>query len=73
MYRRDSIDATHYPVFHQMEGVRVYSPADWEAAGMEATAFAEKQLKSSLEVSLFVCLNLLNLLDLGTPSVSLNF
>lgn len=51
VYRRDSIDATHYPVFHQMEGVRVYSPADWEAAGMEATAFAEKELKSSLEVS----------------------
>jgi hypothetical protein len=34
-----------------MEGVRVYSPADWEAAGMDATAFAEKQLKSALEVS----------------------
>lgn len=51
VYRRDSIDATHYPVFHQMEGVRVYSPADWEAAGMDATAFAEKELKASLEVS----------------------
>lgn len=50
VYRRDSIDATHYPVFHQMEGVRVYSPADWEAAGMDATAFAEKELKASLEV-----------------------
>eukprot|EP00878_Enallax_costatus_P002803 GHUV01002995.1.p1 GENE.GHUV01002995.1~~GHUV01002995.1.p1 ORF type:complete len:449 (+),score=125.42 GHUV01002995.1:175-1521(+) len=49
VYRRDSIDATHYPVFHQMEGVRVFSPADWEAAGMDATAFAEKELKSSLE------------------------
>lgn len=50
MYRRDSIDATHYPVFHQMEGVRVLSPADWEAAGMDATALAEKELKASLEV-----------------------
>jgi hypothetical protein len=50
VYRRDSIDATHYPVFHQMEGVRVYSPADWEAAGMDATAFCEKELKASLEV-----------------------
>jgi len=50
VYRRDSIDATHYPVFHQMEGVRIYSPAEWEAAGMEATAFAEKELKSCLEV-----------------------
>lgn len=24
VYRRDEIDAFHYPVFHQMEGVRVY-------------------------------------------------
>ncbi len=22
-YRRDEIDATHYPVFHQVEGVRL--------------------------------------------------
>jgi hypothetical protein len=50
VYRRDSIDATHYPVFHQMEGVRVFSPADWEGAGMGATEFAEKELKAALEV-----------------------
>jgi phenylalanyl-tRNA synthetase alpha chain len=25
VYRRDAIDATHYPVFHQMEGVRVFT------------------------------------------------
>lgn len=25
VYRRDEIDASHYPVFHQMEGVRVFS------------------------------------------------
>eukprot|EP01039_Chlorochromonas_danica_P007973 gene7973-8794_t len=24
VYRRDEIDASHYPVFHQMEGVRIY-------------------------------------------------
>lgn len=24
VYRRDTVDATHYPVFHQMEGVRVF-------------------------------------------------
>lgn len=23
VYRRDSIDASHYPVFHQLEGVRL--------------------------------------------------
>jgi hypothetical protein len=28
----------------------VGSHADWEAAGLEATAFAEKELKSALEV-----------------------
>lgn len=25
VYRRDEIDSSHYPVFHQMEGVRLYS------------------------------------------------
>lgn len=25
VYRRDEIDSSHYPVFHQMEGVRVYT------------------------------------------------
>jgi phenylalanyl-tRNA synthetase alpha chain len=25
VYRRDEIDSSHYPVFHQMEGVRVFS------------------------------------------------
>ncbi|GFR92851.1 phenylalanine--tRNA ligase, mitochondrial [Elysia marginata] len=25
VYRRDTINSTHYPVFHQMEGVRLYS------------------------------------------------
>jgi hypothetical protein len=53
VYRRDSIDATHYPVFHQMEGVRIYAPADWEAAGLEPTAFAERELKGALEVRMW--------------------
>ena len=50
VYRRDSIDSTHYPVFHQMEGVRVFSEADWTAAGVLATELAEKDLKDALEV-----------------------
>lgn len=25
VYRRDEIDVSHYPVFHQMEGVRLFS------------------------------------------------
>ncbi|KAF8412671.1 hypothetical protein HHK36_000639 [Tetracentron sinense] len=49
VYRRDSIDSTHYPVFHQMEGVRVFSPDDWEASGMDATSYAAGDLKKCLE------------------------
>lgn len=49
VYRRDSIDATHYPVFHQMEGVRIFTEADWASSGLSATQFAEKELKDSLE------------------------
>lgn len=49
VYRRDTIDATHYPVFHQMEGVRVFEPAEWEAAGVDGTEFAAKELKETLE------------------------
>lgn len=25
VYRRDEVDSTHYPVFHQMEGVRIFT------------------------------------------------
>ena len=25
VYRRDEIDLSHYPIFHQMEGVRLFS------------------------------------------------
>lgn len=43
VYRRDSIDATHYPVFHQMEGVRVFVEQD------TSVSIAETQLKETLE------------------------
>ena len=59
VYRRDSIDASHYPVFHQMEGVRVFEPAEYSSpsdgsrSGDEAvaagTAHAERELKRVLE------------------------
>ncbi|ERN09070.1 phenylalanine--tRNA ligase, chloroplastic/mitochondrial isoform X1 [Amborella trichopoda] len=49
VYRRDSIDSTHYPVFHQMEGVRVFSPAEWIPSGLDATSYAATDLKKSLE------------------------
>ncbi len=61
VYRRDSIDASHYPVFHQMEGVRVFEPSEFrssEGASSSSsadddvavgTAYAEKELKRVLE------------------------
>ncbi|XP_042484557.1 phenylalanine--tRNA ligase, chloroplastic/mitochondrial [Macadamia integrifolia] len=49
VYRRDSIDSTHYPVFHQMEGVCVFSRHEWEASGMDATSYAAGDLKKCLE------------------------
>jgi phenylalanyl-tRNA synthetase alpha chain len=47
VYRRDSIDATHYPVFHQMEGVRVYSAEEW--GEQDPTEFCVAELKATLE------------------------
>jgi len=47
VYRRDAIDATHYPVFHQMEGFRVFSPSEWGSE--DGTAFAAQDLKRTLE------------------------
>ncbi|KAL2329546.1 hypothetical protein Fmac_017127 [Flemingia macrophylla] len=49
VYRRDSIDSTHYPVFHQMEGFRVFAPEEWEASGMDATLHSATDLKKCLE------------------------
>jgi phenylalanyl-tRNA synthetase alpha chain len=30
VYRRDDIDSSHYPVFHQMEGVRIFKELDYQ-------------------------------------------
>jgi len=49
VYRRDAIDSTHYPVFHQTEGVRVFSESEWTSSGLTALEFVEKDLKESLE------------------------
>merc|ERR1719506_809369 len=32
VYRRDEIDASHYPAFHQLEGVKLFPPASMTAA-----------------------------------------
>jgi len=47
-YRRDEIDASHYPIFHQMEGVKVFDPKDLSSD----PAVAEKQVMDDLKASL---------------------
>uniref|UniRef100_A0A3B5KLM6 Phenylalanyl-tRNA synthetase domain-containing protein n=1 Tax=Xiphophorus couchianus TaxID=32473 RepID=A0A3B5KLM6_9TELE len=59
VYRRDEIDASHYPVFHQMEGVRLFSDHELFSrvrGGDELSLFerggrrtAQKQESHSLE------------------------
>ena len=63
VYRRDTIDATHYPVFHQMEGVRVFTASEHDGliASRDGTAdgegdrvpltlaYVERDLKRTLE------------------------
>lgn len=36
VYRRDEIDQSHYPVFHQMEGARVWGRTDADMAALAA-------------------------------------
>jgi len=43
VYRRDEIDASHYPVFHQCEGVRLFPKSDKNAKEIE------EDLKRTLE------------------------
>ena len=51
VYRKDAVDRTHYPAFHQMEGVRIFDiekhlhTSDVKAA----KAITERDLKEVLE------------------------
>jgi len=49
-YRRDEIDASHYPVFHQMEGVRVFrdDPTSYDRSPRGEAKVVE-DLKTTLE------------------------
>jgi len=56
VYRRDEIDASHFPVFHQMEGVKLFDPAvvggamtreEWLAS--EGCQLIAADLKKTLE------------------------
>eukprot|EP01025_Chloroclados_australasicus_P031568 TRINITY_DN318_c0_g1_i1.p1 TRINITY_DN318_c0_g1~~TRINITY_DN318_c0_g1_i1.p1 ORF type:complete len:419 (+),score=43.41 TRINITY_DN318_c0_g1_i1:67-1323(+) len=50
VYRRDDIDPTHYPVFHQMEGVRVFDEADLVSNnGSSPQEYVMTDLKQVLE------------------------
>ena len=49
VYRRDTVDKTHYPAFHQMEGVRIYSYDQINAKNTDdAKKIAENDLKQTL-------------------------
>ena len=64
VYRRDEIDATHYPVFHQMEGVRLLGEKDLGCRlfeegrrGEEKQAFHTQEAVAGLEKDLKTCLS----------------
>ncbi|KAG0128914.1 hypothetical protein HOY82DRAFT_20383 [Tuber indicum] len=42
VYRRDAIDRSHYPVFHQMEGARMWSRNECGASGGVAAVIKEE-------------------------------
>jgi phenylalanyl-tRNA synthetase alpha chain len=44
VYRRDSIDATHFPIFHQVDGVRV-----WDSDILNSRELVSEDLKYILE------------------------
>lgn len=53
VFRRDEIDSTHYPVFHQMEGVKMFTDTELEIAGVTSQSdkimLVERDLKERLE------------------------
>ena len=51
VYRRDDIDSSHYPIFHQMEGVKVFHFDDYnqQMSEEEQVEFVLNDLKQNLE------------------------
>jgi phenylalanyl-tRNA synthetase alpha chain len=53
VYRRDSIDATHYPIFHQVDGVRLLSNEQLEynpyGGEIDPTSIIRDDLKYTLQ------------------------
>jgi len=52
VYRRDEIDSSHYPVFHQMEGVRIFHEGTDYPVGTSRED-AKKVCKTVHNVSLY--------------------
>uniref|UniRef100_A0A6B2L7L0 phenylalanine--tRNA ligase n=1 Tax=Arcella intermedia TaxID=1963864 RepID=A0A6B2L7L0_9EUKA len=49
VYRRDSIDATHFPIFHQMEGVHVFPKEALPGVEEKDTLLVVEDMKMALE------------------------
>ena len=51
VYRRDEIDSSHYPCFHQMEGVHIFDPDELPGPPQspESIQHVEEHLKETLE------------------------
>ncbi|CDK24840.1 unnamed protein product [Kuraishia capsulata CBS 1993] len=53
VYRRDEIDKTHYPVFHQMEGARIWKKSDFSSQE-ELINQLEKDIESLPKTNMIV-------------------
>ncbi|KZV75559.1 phenylalanyl-tRNA synthetase [Peniophora sp. CONT] len=53
VYRRDEIDASHYPAFHQMEGAHIFgtSPSDITAIEKECERMEAQLAKVNIEIT----------------------
>ena len=49
VYRRDTVDSTHYPAFHQMEAVRIY---DIDSLGVSSKKEAKEMVLEDLKLIL---------------------
>ncbi len=49
VYRRDAIDASHYPIFHQMEGVKIFDRQIQLLTPSQKIKHVEDDLKQTLE------------------------
>ncbi|PWN52214.1 phenylalanyl-tRNA synthetase [Violaceomyces palustris] len=47
VYRRDEIDSSHYPIFHQMEGASIFSHEDYRVGGKVQTEVEEMESRLS--------------------------